>query len=205
MPARPAGAVALGLVTQASAAHLGQAAASTGASVFSGDTLRTDAQGVLGVRSGAARLLLAEQTTLTVDGQAGLTRAELASGTLLFSTAKAAALEIFASEATIRPASDAPTVAQITVVGPKELRVMARKGALRFTYDEETRMIPEGASYRVMLDTGQQAPAPATFPTQKEPRKSGRSRKGFIFLLGGAMALTAFVAVRSALLSPDRP
>src|SRR5882724_1520586 len=88
LPARPAGTVALGLVTQASGAHLGQAAASTGASVFAGDTLRTDAQGVLGVRSGAARLLLAEQSTLTVGGRAGLTRAELTSGTLLFSTAR---------------------------------------------------------------------------------------------------------------------
>jgi hypothetical protein len=61
-------------------------------------------------------------------------------------------MEVLADEAFIRPIADGPTVAQVTVLGPKELQITARRGALELSYRNETEKIAEGTSCRVLLD-----------------------------------------------------
>jgi len=41
-------------------------------------------------------------------------------------------MEILANDAFIRPVADIPTVAQVSLIGPKELQITARRGALEF-------------------------------------------------------------------------
>ena len=85
-------------------------------------------------------------------GNSSGTQANLSAGTLVFTASHLSALEIFADSAHIRAAVDTTTVGQVTVIGPKTLYIYARQGALLFSYEDETEVIPEGKAYRVMLD-----------------------------------------------------
>jgi hypothetical protein len=199
----PAHVDAIGVVTQCSGANLGTAPASSGTSIFAGDRFFTDASGYLGMRSRLASFALAGQSSMILHGMPSAAEAELTGGTLTFSASLASAVEVHANRAVIRPAADAPTVALVQILSPNELRVSAQRGALQFSYNEESETIPEGASYKVVLEPPDAGLNPA-FPG-KPPRKTGRQRKGFFFLLFGAAGGLTTWAVHEALESPDRP
>src|SRR5207253_2514312 len=137
LPGRPAltpNLLPLGVVTQASDAHFNSAKVSAGATIYDGDGLSTEAEGALQFRGSAAQLYLPGSSGVILRGLPMGTQAQLQTGTVVFSTAKAAAMEIIADEAFIRPRADAPTVVQVTIVGPKELQISARRGTLQFSY-----------------------------------------------------------------------
>jgi len=60
----------LGVITQSSGGHLNAAATSTGTTIYNGDRLSTEANGVLGARSGSVQLLLSGDSAIFV-GQDG--------------------------------------------------------------------------------------------------------------------------------------
>jgi hypothetical protein len=202
LPARPAGMTALGVVTQASAAHFNDSKISAGATVYDGEHLSTESEGLLQFRGAGALLYLPGQSGVTLRGLPNGTQAQLRTGSLVFSTSKAAAMEVLADEAFIRPATDAPTVAQVTVVGPKELQITARRGALEFSYRNETEKIAEGTSCRVLLDSPQSAAPP--FP-QRVPANAGRENRKFKIVVIVLIGWATEWAVHEALESPDRP
>jgi len=205
LPARPAGTpnlLPLGVVTQASGAHFNAAKVSAGATIYDGDGLSTEAEGALQFRGSAAQLYLPGSSGVILRGLPMGTQAQLQTGTVLFSTAKAAAMEIMADEAFIRPLADAPTIVQVTIVGSKELQVSARRGALQFAYAGETEIIAEGASYRIVLDPPEAAPPP--FP-QRGPAKAGRERKKFKIIVIVAIGWATEWALHEVFESPDRP
>ena len=202
----------LGVVTQSAGGHLSTAPASAGATIYDGDHLSTDAGGALRLRSGASLIYLPGQSGITLHGAANGAVAELTGGTLVFSTAQAAAMEIRALEASLRAASNAPTVAQISVAGPKELFVNARRGALEFSYRGESGRIPEGASYRILLDSQDPQGGPDAKPdsapspwANQQTKKPGKRRRTFEFIIIGATALVTARAIHEAVESPDRP
>jgi hypothetical protein len=130
--------------------------------------------------------------------------AELRRGTLVFRATRAAALEIAAEGGLIRPAEDARTVGQVSIIGPKELRAHARRGSLQFSYRGETRTIAEGEYYQVILDPS------ADDTGKKEPVKRGHPRKPFLFVAIGSGAAVAATAVfenhrHKQIESPDHP
>src|SRR5260370_8491444 len=118
----PARVAALGVVSHADRAHIGEVPASSGTTVYDGDRLSTEANGVLRLNAGTTALHLAPQTSLTVrltaSGQS--TQVELAAGMLVFSVANPPAVAVHANNAWIRPASSAPTVAHIRLVNPHQ-------------------------------------------------------------------------------------
>src|SRR5258708_39857882 len=77
---------------------------------------------------------------------------EVWSGHVVFSGAGTGNMEVVVNGALIRPTATAPTTAQIRVVNPKELRIYAQRGALKFSYHGESAVIAEGAAYRVLLE-----------------------------------------------------
>ncbi len=174
----------LGTVIAADRAHVGRANADVGTTVYGGDLLSTDMQGSVQVRAGAARLLLTSVSSATVDNSEGAPSAKLLRGTATFSTGNAHAFTLYASTATIRPETDAPTIGQVTYVDDKELYVTARRGTLTVTVEDETQVIPEGRSYKVLLDpsAAPQEPAGAVSGNQGPtkggggPLRAGRSR-----------------------------
>ena len=92
-------------------------------------------------------------------------------------------------------------MAQVTIIGPKELQISARRGVLQFAYAGETEKIAEGASYRIVLDPPEAAPP---FP-QRPPVKAGRENKKFKIIVIVAVAWATEWALHEVFESPDRP
>jgi hypothetical protein len=198
----------IGTIVQAERAQLGAAPASRGATIYDGDALGTDDDGTMRLRAGAALVYLGGNSGAKLRRTATGFQTELIAGTAVFSTAQVTAMEFLAEGALIRPSADGPTVAQVTVAGPKELDVIARRGALQFTYGGESEMIPEGASYRVMLDPPEAVAASLASregTNPNPPRRAGRSRRAFLFLLGGGAGGVAVWIIHEAIGSPDKP
>lgn len=183
----------LGVITEANRAYLRNRPVSTGTTLYDGDRLSTEPQGVLRLRSRAATFYLGGESQATLRGESDDekgTQLELAAGSLVFSSPQAAAAEILADEAIIRPAADAPTIGQITAVASKILHLYARRGSLKFSYRDESEVIAEGESYRVVLDPPDDDTAAK--PDSDHPRRTpSRRRKGFLFFLIGAGAAAA--------------
>ena len=204
LPASPA---VLGVVAGAERAHLNSAAVSEGATVYDGDRFSTEPGGMLLLRGDATTLDLAEESAVIVRSGANGAQnmvAELGRGTLVFRATRAAALEIAVLEALIRPLENARTIGQVTIIGPRELRIHALRGSLQFSYREETRTIAEGESYRVILDPSEDA------PKKKEAVNPVRRRKAFLFvgISGGAAGVAAMIFENQRhkkMESPDRP
>jgi hypothetical protein len=201
-----------GAVVSAERAHVGSAAASAGSTVFAGDKLDTERTGSLQIRAGAARVLLQGSSRLTWGSEDGAPSATLTGGTAAFSTANAKALVFHAGIAVFRPRGDEPTVANVTLLNPKELLVRCSRGALLIAVDDDVRVISEGMAYRVVLDPEAAAaaraiPAPAGAAAepwgQHPPIKAGKSK--FIWYAIAFTALVTWFAVSEALESPDRP
>jgi hypothetical protein len=201
-PAAASPAKALGQVLQSDRGHLGQAVATPGAAVFAGDTLSTEDHGKLHVRTGAAQLYLLANSAVSLDDAGKGAGATLLRGTIVFSAATSGALELRASTARLRAKGDVPAVAQVTLLGPKELLVSCRRGTLEFAVNDASDVIPEGASYRVLIDP---PPALVDDANANPPLKAGKRNLTFLFILIGTGAALTGWAIHKALESPDRP
>jgi hypothetical protein len=208
MPARPTSPpnlLPLGIVTQASGAGFNSAKLTAGATIYDGDGLSTDAEGALQFRSSAALLYLPGASGVTLHGLPNGTQAQLQTGTVVFSTAHVAGMEVLADEAFIRPVADGPTVAQVTIIGPKELQISTRRGALQFSYRDETEKLAEGASYRILLDPPDSMPPQRSTQSQRGPVKAGRENRNFKIIVIVAIGWITEWAVHEVFESPDRP
>ena len=201
LPARPA---VLGVVVAADRVHLNTTAVTAGATIYDGDRFSTEAGGSLRVRIGAAMLELAGASVVSVrnrtDSAQGM-EVELDNGTLVFSSVRAASLNVIARETNIRPVADTRTVARIIVTGRKELRICARRGAVQFSYRGETETLAEGECYRVILDP------PKNSPKENEPIPPGHWPKGFKIVIIGEAAAVVGLGIQELLESesPYRP
>jgi hypothetical protein len=201
----------LGTVIAADRAHVGETGATVGTTVYSGDRVSTDMQGSMQLRAGAARLLLMSSSAAVVDDKSGAPSAKLLLGTVTFSTGNAHALTLYASKAAIRPQSDSPTIGTVVYLNEKELIVTARRGGLTVTVEDEVQSIPEGNSYRVVMDPADpQGPEGAGSSGKHDhdkgsggPLAAGRSR--FLLLATGIIAAGTGIAIWKAMESPDRP
>lgn len=197
----------LGTVVYADRAHVGAGAASVGTTVFGGDRLTTEQSGSVQIRAGAARFLLASASSATFAREESTPAATLTIGSATFSTANSKAFVIHVGSAVIRPNTDGPTIGHVTVLNAKELVVRSTKGSLTIGVDDDVRVIPEGAAYRIVLDSPDAAPQGPAGAGSKgyggPPIKAARSK--FIWYAIGVTALVTFFAVQEALESPDRP
>src|SRR5258707_5241061 len=200
-----------GTVVYAERAHIGTAAATVGATVFAGDKLDTEQErGGLQIRAGAARLVLTASSRLVWGAEGGSPSATLMGGTAAFSTAGAKAFVLHAGTAAFRPRGDEPTVANVTLLNPKELAVRCSRVAVLIAVEDDVRVIPEGTAYRVVLDpeaagrSGEvpSPPVPASWG-QNQPIKAGKSK--FIWYAIAFTPLVTWFALSEAMESPDRP
>ncbi len=201
----PARVAAVGVVSHADRAHIGEAPASSGTTVYDGDRLSTEADGLLRLNAGATSLHLAPQTSLTVRlaGSGQGTQVELDIGTLVFSSSKPPAIAVRANDAWIRPASNAPTVAHIRIVNRKELRISAQRGSLQLSHEGESAVIPEGVAYQVLLDPDDDSARASS--TAQVSKKSGKARRAFLLILIGAAAGIGIPILIHSFESPDHP
>ena len=203
----PARSTVLGVVEE-DRAHLNNGAVSPGATVYDGDRFSTERGGMLLLRGDAAMLELGEEGEVVVrrspNGAQG-TAAELDKGTLVFTAARAVAVEVVSLEARVRPGAGSRTVGQVSVAGPKDLFICAKHGVVQSSYGGETETIAEGAAYRVILDPAEDGLG------KTKPVKAARHRNPFLFvaLTGGAAAATSVILYENhrhkRMESPDRP
>ena len=207
--ARPA---AMGVVLQASGAQLGSGGVSAGATVFDGDQFRTIADGVLRLRIGAAQVHLEGGSAVTLRRAEYGTQAILLGGTMSVSAAPPAAVDRFAvtptfdiavNGAVLRTVGGRLTVAQVSILGPKEFYVVVRRGALEFSYNGESEVIPEGSMYRAVLDPPPGLPAANQAPLPV--RAAGRSRAKYKLYIIIPIAWATGWAIHEVFESPNRP
>jgi len=185
---------AMGVVVRAEGARLGSGKAIAGATVFSGDTLTTDAAGTLHVRVGAAQLCLLANSAAAVGQTSSGVSAVLGRGTVIFSSASAGAIEVHASEARIRPRTAQLTYAQVILVGAYEFLITSQRGSLEVIIGDELHAVPEASSYRVLIDPEPQGLRGAGSPSAAQDRCNTR-----LFLKDGT-----FLVVQSYELRGDR-
>src|ERR1700738_309036 len=205
---------AFGTVVAAEGANVGGGNLSAGTTVFSGDKLFTSGIGSVQVRAGAARLLLSSDSAAVLGKDEISPAASLTRGTAVFSTATSKAFVMHVGSMAIRPGTDNPTVAQVTVLGPKQLMVRSTRGSVSVAVDDDVRVIPEGMAYRIVLDPTEAELAAADAADQDpqgvgsgrragRPRRAGRNR--FVWFAIGVSAIILGLALSEALESPDRP
>ncbi len=181
----------LGILTQAYEAHLNDAAAAPGLSLFDGEDVSTEADGRLSVRIGLATVSLAGSSSATLHGMEGGDHVDLNAGTVAFRTPENVIVEIHAEEAFLRPEKNQLTQAEVTSLSPKVLQVRVRRGDIAFRYREEFQVLPEGETYRIYLDS----PAEPQESAVAGVPQSNRLRKVSYFVLGAASGgLTAWGA-----------
>jgi uncharacterized protein YaiE (UPF0345 family) len=209
-PAWSASTSALGTVVAADRASVSGTGASVGTTVFAGDRLSTADAGSVQLRAGAARLLLSGSSMATVGEEGGAPEAMLLRGSATFSTANAKAFTLNASTAAIRPKSDEPTIGQVTMLSAKQLMVKCMRGALTITVGKDSRVIPEGSAYRIVLEPSEEEAQNQPPPQGAGTKGSGRSpisagKSKFVWYAIAAVGVVTWLAVSEALESPDRP
>src|ERR1700730_14485139 len=205
---------AFGTVVSAEGANVGGGSLSAGTTVFGGDRLFTTGTGSVQLRAGAARLLLTGDTAAVLGKDEVSPAASLTRGTAVFSTATSKAFVMHVGSMAIRPGTDNPTVAQVTVLGPKQLMVRSTRGSVSVAVDDHVRVIPEGVAYRIVLDPTEAELAAADATADQDPqgagsgRRVGRPRRAgrnrFIWFAIGTTAIITGLALSEVLESPDR-
>jgi hypothetical protein len=208
---------AFGTIVSAEHARIGAGPVSAGATVFGGDRLLTEEAGSVQVRVGAARLLLSSASIAVLAKDQTAPAASLTRGTAIFSTANSKAFTLHVGNMTIRPETDQPTVAQVSVVGPKQLMVRSTKGSLTVAVDDDVRVVPENMSYRIVLDPSEAelAAAEASAASAQGPEGVGARGKGrpplragrnrFVWYAIGIVGIATGVFLWKALESPSSP
>ncbi len=199
---------------------------SAGSTVFAGDKLFTDDTGSLQLRAGAARFLLSSDSIAILNKGEAIPAASLTRGTAIFSTAVSKAFALHVGGMVIRAETDQPTVAQVSVVGPRELTVSSTRGSVSVAVDDDVRVIAEGQAYRILLDPSEAEFAAAdaaaassasstASPAAQGPEGAGSrgrshgplraGRNRFIWYAIGVVAIVTILALWKALESPSHP
>src|ERR1700722_6221038 len=148
-----AGGKPLGILTMAYGAHLNASDVFAGLSVFDGERVSTDPNGKIGVRIGASVITLVERSSATLQRGGDGAHVDLAAGSLYLLSVGSNPLEVHVEGALLRPHSAHNSQAQIMMFAPKVLQITTRLGSLDFCYGREFRVLPEGQTYRIYLES----------------------------------------------------
>ncbi|MGB7437708.1 MAG: hypothetical protein WBR26_19995 [Candidatus Acidiferrum sp.] len=144
---------AVGVVVQASGGQIGNAAATEGTSVYSGDYLSTQNNGSLLVRVGALSLQLQPSSSVHIYRTPYGAVAELNGGTVVYTTtAGPQNLVIVASDVRVTPVLTASDFGRVTMDNPCDITVYSQRGQVNVQVGSENRLIDEGKAYRVRAE-----------------------------------------------------
>ena len=144
---------ALGIVVRSSAASIGTAAASDGASVYSGDYLSTEENGALLVRVGRLSIELQPSSALHVYRAPYGAVIELNRGTVIYTTPGGKEnLAIVASDVRITPEASLSDLGRVSIDNPCEVTVYSQRGQANVKAGKEERLIEEGKAYHVRAE-----------------------------------------------------
>ena len=176
----------LGILTIAYGAHLNASDAFAGLSVFDGERVSTDANGKIGLRIGSSVITLAEQSAATLQRSGDGAHVDLDSGSVYLWSAESNPLEVHVEGALLRSHGTHDTQARILMFAPKILEITTRRGGLEFFYHAEFRLLPEGQTYRIYLEPGDDPRGTSGAGNDNtKPAMSTRAKVAY-FMLGGA-------------------
>jgi hypothetical protein len=221
-----------GAVTVAANATIGNAPLTEGATIFSGDPLKTGDNGRLQVQAGSVQFTLADNTSARIFRDENRILVELERGTILYNTKGANEdLRIFALDVRLVPHTNGPAQGQVHIVSRCDVDTTAVRGQIDITSGRESKTVEESKSYRVTSAVGVDykdswQPIPADYPDYPHdaayhrshghvacaadiPRKTPVAGMGggahIIELTGGIIAILTIPPIIKAFESPDRP
>src|SRR5260370_25827241 len=196
-----AGGKPLGILTLAYGAHLNASDAFAGLSVFDGERMSTDPNGKLALRIGRSVITLAERSAATLQRSGDGAHVDVDQGSVYLWSAESNPLEAHVEGATLRAHGKGNMQSQIRVFAPKILEITTHQGSADFSYGKEFRVLPEGQTYRIYLES-EGDPREGAEPgsdTPKPPMSKGV--KVAYFMLGGIGAGLAAWGVHDLLQS----
>jgi hypothetical protein len=206
-----AGGKPLGILTLAYGAHLNASDAFAGLSVFDGERVSTDADGKIGVRIGASVINLAEQSGATLQRTGDGAHVDMEAGSVYLWSAESNPLEVHVEGALLRPHGSHQMQAQVLIFAPKILQITTRQGSADFSYGKEFRVLPEGQTYRIYLESEAepQGPEGAGSDTQKSGMSNG-TKVAYFILAGAGAGLAAWglhdlIQSNNGMESPAKP
>ena len=180
-----AGGKPLGILTLAYGAHLNASDAFAGLSVFDGESLYTDAEGKVTARIGGSVITLIEQSAASLQRSGDGAHVDMDSGSVYIWSAESNPLEVHAEGALLRPHGAGQTQAQILVFAPKTLQITTRQGSMDFFYGKEFRVLPEGQTYRIYLESEAEPQDPAGAGSETPKAGMSTATKVAYFILAG--------------------
>jgi hypothetical protein len=183
-----AGGKPLGILTLAYGAHLNASDAFVGLSVFEGERLSTDPEGKIGVRIGGSVITLVERSAATLQRTSDGAHVDLDAGSVYLLSAKTNPLEVHVEGALLRPHDTQNVRAQILMFAPKILQVTASQGSLDFSYGKEFRVLPEGQTYRIYLQSEDDPRETSGAADETEKAGMSAATKVAYFIVAGAGA-----------------
>jgi hypothetical protein len=206
-----AGGKPLGILTLAYGAHLNASDAFAGLSVFDGESLSTDAEGKVSARVGGSVITLTGQSAASLQRSGDGAHIDLEAGAVYVWSAESNPLEVHAEGAMLRPHGGHQVQAQVLVFAPKVLQITTRQGSVDFSYGKEFRVLPEGQTYRVYLESedGPGNPPPAGSGTEKAGLSTG-TKVAYFILAGAGTGLAAWgihdlIQSHNGIESPAKP
>jgi len=187
----------LGVVIAAENANVGAGVTTSGATIYDGDRLQTPANSTLRVRFGSGQMLLRQNSTADVHAFPNGFAANLASGTVVVSSAEGQTFQLIADGATVRPANAQSTSGQVSMISPTELVLTSTRGTLEVTMGDEVKTVEAGSSYRMEVETEDPAANP------QAPHPTARNR--FLWIAIPVVAAVTGVVIWRALISPSNP
>jgi hypothetical protein len=225
LPAQePSQTAALGIVVQCVRGSIGNAAASNGDSVYSGDYLSTDDNGSLLVRVGVLSLQLESSSALHIYRTPYGAVVELNRGSVVYTTPGGKEnLVIVASDVRITPDVSLPDFGRVTIENPCEISVYSQRGQANAKSGKEAHLVEEGKAYHVRADNKityreylspdaddyhkhhEHEPCPAALDTVRGKLPIAPAASHFLLVAGTATGIGVGIAIWKTVESPDRP
>jgi ferric-dicitrate binding protein FerR (iron transport regulator) len=206
-----AGGKPLGILTLAYGAHLNASDAFAGLSVFDGESLSTDAQGKLSARIGGSVITLAGQSGASLQRSGDGAHIDLDTGAVYIWSAESTPLEVHTEGVFLRPHGRQSAHAQVLIFAPKVLQITTRQGSLDFSYGKEFRVLPEGQTYRIYLESEDEPQEAAGAGSDTKKGGMSRGTKVAYFILAGvgaglaAWGIHDLIQSHSGVESPAKP
>jgi hypothetical protein len=223
-----------GVVTAAQAARAGSSAVSEGATIFSGDLLKTEGNGSIQVQAGKIKLALGENSSMRIFRQENRTIVELERGLVSYAASGTGeSITLYAQDVKFVPDTTKPASGQITIRSRCELGAAAVRSSMEITSGKESKTLEESKSFTVTSEVGidyrdswtpmlsdypdfpreaayhhshAHTACPAAFLNHAHrPPLSALATGHFRELAIGVTAVVTAIVVDEALESPDRP
>jgi hypothetical protein len=213
----------LGLVASAKSAKIGNAEASDGATIYSGDYISTEDGGSLLVRIGALSIELQSSSSAHIYRAPYGAVVELNRGSILYTTPGGGQnVVIVASDVRVTPVLSLADFGRVSVDDPCNVTVQSERGQVNVRVGSESHLVESKKAYRVRAENyisyrkylspeedeyhkyHDHTPC-AAYQTVKGHAPIAPGQSHFIYVATGVTATITGLAISEALESPNRP